>query len=638
MLFVCCYIFEHDYLRTTSNMSDPTYWDRHVQFTIPPAIALTLLYRPFFTPRDVYRIVFLVTIALVYTTPWDAYLIAQRIWTYPEEAVCGLKLFGIPYEEVFFFVIQTYTTSLLYLFFSKLSFKPVYLRGETKDAKTSTLRIQKIIDQLLLAASIVYGAFQIKTGSEGTYLGLILAWAMPVCLFLWTMSSEMILQLPKICTVGPIVLPTFYLWIVDTIALRRGTWAIESGTKLGVCIWEGLEIEEAVFFFVTNLLIVFGLVCFDHTIAILESFPALFPRVPELPGLALAARALSTDPKKYDESRIVGIQEAVQVLKNKSRSFYLASSVFSGRLRIDLTLLYAFCRVADDLVDNATSEAEAADWIAKLKTYLDIAYSKNSASVVQTNSPSSDPEKTQQQSQLANHISSMFPPNTQSALTLLPTTLLSPQPLYDLLRGFEMDLCFPADASKSSDFPIANEVDLEEYAKCVAGTVAELCLELVFHHSPAGSKCTEEERKHLIKAGGRMGVALQYVNIARDFRVDSKIGRVYIPSAWLKEEGLTPSTFLGVMKSNDAKSMEIVSRLQSRMLDEAFKIYAEAKPALDRLPRDVRKPMKVAVESYMEIGRVLREQGVKGFQCGRGRATVPKKRRIGVAFRVLNGC
>ena len=100
-----------------------------------------------------------------------------------------------------------------------------------------------------------------------------------------------------------------------------------------------MEIEEAVFFFVTNLLIVFGLVCFDHTIAILETFPGLFPRVPELPGLALAARALSTDPKKYDESRIVGIQEAVQVLKNKSRSFYLASSVFSGRLRIDLTLL-----------------------------------------------------------------------------------------------------------------------------------------------------------------------------------------------------------------------------------------------------------------------------------------------------------
>lgn len=320
-------------------MSDPTYWDRHVQFTIPPAIALTLLYRPFFTPRDVYRIVFLVTIALVYTTPWDAYLIAKRIWTYPEEAVWGQKLFGIPYEEVFFFIIQTYTTSLLYLFFSKLSFKPVYLRGATKDAKTDELKRQKILGQLLLSASIIYGGFQIKTGGEGTYLGLILAWAMPVCLFLWTLSSEMILQLPRICTVSPIVLPTIYLWIVDTIALRRGTWAIESGTKLGIHLWQDLEIEEAVFFFVTNLLIVFGLVCFDHTIAILETFPSLFPRVPELPGLALAARALSTDPKKYNEARIVGIQEAVKVLKNKSRSFYLASSVFSGRLRIDLTLL-----------------------------------------------------------------------------------------------------------------------------------------------------------------------------------------------------------------------------------------------------------------------------------------------------------
>lgn len=289
------------------------------------------------------------------------------------------------------------------------------------------------------------------------------------------------------------------------------------------------------------------------------------------------------------------------------------------------------------MVDNAKSEEEAAAWISKLKTYLDLAYTKRTAAVLQTQSPTSDPEKTQMPTQLDMHIQLMFPKHTQSALKLLPTNLLSTQPLYDLLRGFEMDLCFPQEATKWSEFPIKNEDGLEEYAKCVAGTVAELCLELVFHHSPAGAKCSEEERKHLIKAGGRMGVALQYVNIARDFRVDAKIGRVYIPSNWLKEDGLTPVTFLNLMNRNDAKSMAVVQRLQSRMLDEAFTIYEEAKPALDRLPSDVRKPMKVAVESYMEIGRVLREQGVKGFQCGKGRATVPKKRRIGVAFKVLNG-
>lgn len=40
-----------------------------------------------------------------------------------------------------------------------------------------------------------------------------------------------------------VVLPTLYLWIVDTLALRRGTWVIEGGTKFGIEVWRGLEIE-----------------------------------------------------------------------------------------------------------------------------------------------------------------------------------------------------------------------------------------------------------------------------------------------------------------------------------------------------------------------------------------------------------
>lgn len=153
----------------------------------------------------------------------------------------------------------------------------------------------------------------------------------------------------------------------------------------------------------------------------------------------------------------------------------------------------------------------------------------------------------------------------------------------------------------------------------------------------------------MIAAGGRMGVALQYVNIARDIRVDSMIGRVYIPESWLKEENLTSESLLALMRQRmdsevqgalgevAGKNMEVVERLVKKLLDKAFEIYEEARPALDRLPKDAGKPMKVAVESYMEIGRVLCEQGTKGFQSRKGRATVPKMRRIGVAWKVLNG-
>lgn len=250
--------------------------------------------------------------------------------------VIGPTLFSIPAEELFFFVIQTYNTSLLYLILSKPVFHPSYLPS---GAGNGNAKRGLNVGHVLLGALILAGGGLIWTGQEGTYLGLILAWAGPFALLLWSLSHHFLINLPYTSTVLPIAIPTLYLWVVDTLALKRGTWSIEPGTKLGIHLWDGLEIEEAIFFLATNTLIVFGLVAFDHALAILLTFPKLFPRVPELPSPVMLVQALLTDVSRYDEGRVIGIQQAVQRLKNKSRSFYLASSTFSGRLRIDLILL-----------------------------------------------------------------------------------------------------------------------------------------------------------------------------------------------------------------------------------------------------------------------------------------------------------
>jgi putative membrane protein len=53
--------------------------------------------------------------------------------------------------------------------------------------------------------------------------------------------------------------PTLYLWILDAVALRGGTWTIDplqtTGLMFGV-----IPIEEMVFFFMTNLIVVFGVI------------------------------------------------------------------------------------------------------------------------------------------------------------------------------------------------------------------------------------------------------------------------------------------------------------------------------------------------------------------------------------------
>lgn len=215
-----------------------------------------------------------------------------------------------------------------------------------------------------------------------------------------------------------------------------------------------------------------------------------------------------------------------------------------------------------------------------------------------------------------------FPLDAQAALLLLPTSYLSPSPLYNLVKGFETDLHF---SSPDNPFPITDEINLEIYGSRVAGTVAESCLELVYHHTTVSTP--DELRKHIVHAGGRMGIALQYVNIARDITVDALNRRVYLPITWLKQHDLSPEEIIKDPVSAKAEA------LRQQLLDRAMEIYTEAKGAIEQLPLEARGPMRVAVESYVEIGRVLRKPG---YKVKAGRATVPKLRRLIVAWNALN--
>ncbi|KAL8842080.1 MAG: hypothetical protein Q9170_000684 [Blastenia crenularia] len=562
-------------------------WDYalvHLYYNIPPALLLT--------------------IAVISTTPWDSYLIRRQIWTYPSDAIVGPTLFRIPAEEVFFFIIQTYNTSLLYLLASVPTFHPIHLCGELSLTRSKWLKRWKWIGVSLLVAAMLTGAGLVVKGGEGLYLGLIIVWAGPFILLLWSLSFQLLLGLPISNTILPILMPTLYLWIVDTLALRRGTWVIESGTKLGWHLWDGLDVEEAFFFLVTNTLIVFGLVAFDNALAILETFPTLFPTLPTLPSPIMLVEALLVSLTRYDDQRIQGLEEALRRLRQKSRSFYLASGCFQGRLRIDLVLLYSFCRVADDLVDNVASGTEARHWILKLTKFLDICYAGTAT----------------EREMREDFVKRTFPRKEQAALLLLPTTHLSPTPLYDLLKGFETDLEF----SFNAQFPITNEETLQVYASRVAGTVAELCLELVFYHTK--ESIGEEQQRSIVNAGGRMGIALQYVNICRDIAVDARIQRVYLPTEWLKSQGLSPEDVI------DDPTNTRVEALRQRLLDHAMTIYDEARRAIVSLPKESRAAMRVAVESYVEIGRVLQKSQ---YKLKAGRATVPKLRRLKVAWTAL---
>lgn len=269
--------------------------------------------------------------------------------------------------------------------------------------------------------------------------------------------------------------------------------------------------------------------------------------------------------------------------------------------------------MADDLIDHASSVAEARARLLDLRAFLDMAYLTG------------DPNT--RRARLTELVRSRFSVDVRAALLSLPVEYLSATPLYELLEGFATDLLFQEDAHKESatTWPIASEEDLELYSLRVAGTVAELCLDLVFHHAP--ERYSQDRRERLIRAGRNMGIALQLVNIARDIAVDAEIRRVYLPRHWLDEAGVSADDVLKQPRSRQVES------LRRRLLNKAQSIYLDARTAIDELPANGRRGMRVAVESYMEIGRVLQESASPRAQAGQ--ASVPKLRRLRVAWSAL---
>lgn len=192
-----------------------------------------------------------VLIALVYTTPWDNYLVFRQVWGYPEGRVL-FTLGYVPVEEYLFFVVQTLLAGLV--LFMLLRWRRAWAVARPLDARLARrLRVGGAVISLVVAAA---GLLLLQT-AWGTYLGLILVWAGPVLALLWGFAGDWLVARWRL-TLAAIFMPTLYLWIADRIAIGLEIWWINPELTTGFKPL-GLPIEEAVFFLLTNTFVVFGL-------------------------------------------------------------------------------------------------------------------------------------------------------------------------------------------------------------------------------------------------------------------------------------------------------------------------------------------------------------------------------------------
>ena len=192
-----------------------------------------------------------IVLAMVYTTPWDNYLVATGVWYYNPELVTGIVIGYVPIEEYTFFVLETILAGLWWWFLArripepKQEFKPnrflVYL-------STCVL----VILWLFFTYLFFFG------GVELTYLSIILFWALPAILPQMLYGADILWHYRKLVFTA-IFIPGLYLSLMDIIALTDTTWSISKEQTTGIIFFNILPLEEVLFFFITNILISFGM-------------------------------------------------------------------------------------------------------------------------------------------------------------------------------------------------------------------------------------------------------------------------------------------------------------------------------------------------------------------------------------------
>jgi phytoene synthase len=277
-----------------------------------------------------------------------------------------------------------------------------------------------------------------------------------------------------------------------------------------------------------------------------------------------------------------------EIAARSGSNFLTGFLCLDQRRRAGMTTIYAFCRVADDAVDEAPDRATATAHLQFWRHELEAAAGGAAAT-----------------------------PVGAALQATMRQFGLQKQPLQDLLDGVAMDL---------EPRGFADEDELRLYCRRVASAVGLACLPVLGVAEPAGAVFAD-----------RLGQALQFTNILRDLRVDAEIGRVYVPRTWLTDSAVD-AAWLGGRGPDDAYAAGgPIDTLRRRFVDVARAEFAAARTALRSLPRGSRRalvPARIMGAIYGELLRRL----ARGDADLRGpKVRVPKLQKTWLALSVFAG-
>lgn len=240
-------------------------------------------------------------------------------------------------------------------------------------------------------------------------------------------------------------------------------------------------------------------------------------------------------------------------IRTGSRSFYAASQLLPGRVRDPALALYAFCRLADDAVDNSADKPPA---LLGLRDRLDLVYAGR-------------PRNAPADRAFAAVVAEFDMPRT------LPDALLD-------------GLAWDAAGRRYETLP-----DLLAYCARVASSVgAMMCVLMRVREADALARACD------------LGLAMQLTNIARDVGEDARAGRLYLPLHWLRRDGIDPEAFLA-----DPRPDPRLRAQTQRLLAQADQFYTRSETGVAALPLTCRPGIFAARHVYAGIGGALARLG-----------------------------
>ena len=242
-----------------------------------------------------------------------------------------------------------------------------------------------------------------------------------------------------------------------------------------------------------------------------------------------------------------------EAIRHGSLSFHAASTLLPAKVRDPALALYAFCRLADDEVDEGEYQAGA---VFRLQERLELAYAGR---------PKDAPE--------------------DRAFAAIVEEFEMPRALPEaLLEGLAWD---------AAEHRYDTLSGVRDYSARVAAAVgAMMCVLMRVRDPDALARACD------------LGVAMQLTNIARDVGEDARMGRIYLPLDWLAEAGIDPANFIREpLPTNDVRKMV------KRLLHEADRLYRRAEAGIDVLPLGARTGIWAARLIYAGIGKKLKRQG-----------------------------